>query len=386
VKSIGSAAFNGCSGLTSVTLSNSVTSIGDYAIAYCNNLTEVYCLAEQVPDTKSNSFQSSNIGNATLHVPATSINAYKNASPWNQFKAIVPTGNTLFKLIYKVDDVEYKTYEVEYGTAITPESAPTKEGYTFSGWSEIPEKMPAKDVIVTGTFAQIAEIIDNLSYQINDDGISIVNVGNIGNVNGALKIEATVTIHGKSYMVTAISEGVFQGCTGITSLELPASIVSIGKNAFEGCTGLRLIKLGRAIKEIGSMAFANIFKKNAKSRGDTDEEGLHFYCEAEAIPVTATDAFDGSDISRVTLHVAYDLVEKYKTTAPWDEFKEIVAIGAGDANGDGKVTDEDVLEIENYIMGKPSGKFVFQNADANGDKKVNATDIVTVLNTILNNK
>jgi hypothetical protein len=162
--------------------------------------------------------------------------------------------------------------------------------------------------------------------------------------------------------------------------------VTIGKNTYEGCAGLRLIKLGRAIKEIGSMAFANIFKKKSKARGATNEEGLHLYCEAEAIPVTATDAFEGSDISSVTLHVAYDLVEKYRTTAPWNDFKEIIAIGAGDANGDGKVTDEDVLEIEDYIMGKPSGKFIFQNADINVDKKVNATDIVTVLNIILNNK
>ena len=40
------------------------------------------------------------------------------------------------------------------GDAITPETEPTKEGYTFSGWSEIPATMPAHDVTVTGTFTQ----------------------------------------------------------------------------------------------------------------------------------------------------------------------------------------------------------------------------------------
>ena len=171
VTSIKRATFYSCTGLSSINIPNSVTSIGDYAFDYRNNLTEVYCLAEQVPDTKSNSF-STNIGNATLHVPATSINAYKNASPWNQFRAIVPTGNTLFKLIYKVDDVEYKTYDVEYGTSITPEPAPTKEGYTFSGWSEIPEKMPAKDVTVTGTFTinkyKLIYKVDDVEYKTCD--------------------------------------------------------------------------------------------------------------------------------------------------------------------------------------------------------------------------
>lgn len=57
-----------------------------------------------------------------------------------------------YKLIYMVDGEEYKSYEVEYGATITPEAEPTKEGYTFSGWSEIPETMPAHDVTVTGTF------------------------------------------------------------------------------------------------------------------------------------------------------------------------------------------------------------------------------------------
>ena len=57
-----------------------------------------------------------------------------------------------YKLTYKVDGVEYKTSEVEYGTAIIAEDEPTKEGYTFSGWSEIPETMPAEDVVITGTF------------------------------------------------------------------------------------------------------------------------------------------------------------------------------------------------------------------------------------------
>lgn len=55
-----------------------------------------------------------------------------------------------YKLIYKVDGEVYKTYEFEQGSMITPEPAPTKKGYTFSGWTEIPETMPAYDVTVLG--------------------------------------------------------------------------------------------------------------------------------------------------------------------------------------------------------------------------------------------
>lgn len=55
-------------------------------------------------------------------------------------------------LTYMVDGVEYKSYEINYAAAIIPEAEPTKEGYTFSGWSEIPKTMPANDVVITGTF------------------------------------------------------------------------------------------------------------------------------------------------------------------------------------------------------------------------------------------
>ena len=57
-----------------------------------------------------------------------------------------------YMLTYKVDGDVYKQFEIEYNSAITPEPAPEKEGYTFSGWSEIPSTMPANDVEVTGTF------------------------------------------------------------------------------------------------------------------------------------------------------------------------------------------------------------------------------------------
>ena len=74
-----------------------------------------------------------------------------------------------YKLVYKVDGEEYKSYDVEYGASITPETEPTKEGYTFSGWSDIPNTMPAKNVTVTGTFTinkyTVSYVIDNEVFQ-----------------------------------------------------------------------------------------------------------------------------------------------------------------------------------------------------------------------------
>ena len=75
----------------------------------------------------------------------------------------------VFTLTYVVDGETYKTIEVEYGTSITAEAEPTKEGYTFSGWSEIPETMPAEDVTVTGSFTvntyKLTYMIDGKVYK-----------------------------------------------------------------------------------------------------------------------------------------------------------------------------------------------------------------------------
>ena len=65
-------------------------------------------------------------------------------------------------LIYMVDGVEYRRYSIYYGASIQiAPAAPTKEGYTFSGWSEVPKKMPDHDVIVHGSF--IADGIETLT-------------------------------------------------------------------------------------------------------------------------------------------------------------------------------------------------------------------------------
>jgi hypothetical protein len=66
-----------------------VTTIGSSAFSNCSSLADVYCKAQNVPDTPSNEFEGSNIENATLHVPDGSISAYQAKRPWCDFKSIV---------------------------------------------------------------------------------------------------------------------------------------------------------------------------------------------------------------------------------------------------------------------------------------------------------
>ena len=96
-------------------------------------------------------------------------------SGWSEIPATMPANDVTvtgtftinkYKLTYKVDGKEYKTVEVEYGKTITPETEPTKDGYTFSGWVGLPNTMPAKDVTVAGTFSKGAF---NLIYLVDGD-------------------------------------------------------------------------------------------------------------------------------------------------------------------------------------------------------------------------
>ena len=88
ITSIGNSAFSDCSGLTSVTIPNSVTSIGDWAFDCCDNLKNVYCYSEEVPSTNVWICDGTYIENATLHVPASAIEAYKTTAPWSGFGTI----------------------------------------------------------------------------------------------------------------------------------------------------------------------------------------------------------------------------------------------------------------------------------------------------------
>ena len=85
---IGSDAFNGCSGLTSITIPNSVTSIGGSAFANCGNLENVYCYAEKIPYLGYYIFKDSYIEYATLHVPSSAISYYQTTEPWSGFGTI----------------------------------------------------------------------------------------------------------------------------------------------------------------------------------------------------------------------------------------------------------------------------------------------------------
>ena len=73
-----------------------------------------------------------------------------------------------YTVTYMVDGELYKTENYAYGATIAAAEAPTKEGHSFSGWSEIPATMPAKDVTVTGYFTINKYLV---TFKIDDEVI-----------------------------------------------------------------------------------------------------------------------------------------------------------------------------------------------------------------------
>ncbi|MBD5290216.1 MAG: InlB B-repeat-containing protein [Bacteroides sp.] len=57
-----------------------------------------------------------------------------------------------YSLSLEIDGELYEMKTINYGDAIELPSAPEREGYTFTGWGEVPETMPAHDVTLQGSY------------------------------------------------------------------------------------------------------------------------------------------------------------------------------------------------------------------------------------------
>jgi hypothetical protein len=226
------------------------------AFAECPALEEIYCKAKTPPTCyteyiSSNAktmdvFYDSYIEHATLHAPAKSIETYKTTEPWSKFKTFVPIIIPEHTLTYMVDGEVYKTYSIEEDEEIIAEPEPVREGFVFSGWSEIPETMPAHDVTVTGTFVAVPKCATptikyengQLSFTCETEGaefISEITDTDVTQHNSAtISLSATYNIsvyaiapnHATSDMVKAslcwidtepTKEGMIEGITNVSA-------------------------------------------------------------------------------------------------------------------------------------------------------------------------
>ena len=146
--------FENCSSLTSITIPNSVWNIGSYAFNGCSGLENIYLMTTTPPRVGSYNFTEKHFIHTALHVPHGSLATYQDDMMWKNFWNIKEFYiDKYFYINYIVDNVLFETDSIKHGAELKLLDEPVKEGYTFSGWSEVPETMPANDVTVTGSFA-----------------------------------------------------------------------------------------------------------------------------------------------------------------------------------------------------------------------------------------
>ena len=144
--------FNGWGEVPETMPAKDVTISGSFTI---NNYTITYVVDGEVYKTESIAYGSE------VSAIASPVKEGYTFSGWSGVPSTMPAKDITingsftvnsYTVTYVVDGEQYKTESYTYGSAITAAEAPVKEGYTFSGWNEVPETMPAKDVTVNGSF------------------------------------------------------------------------------------------------------------------------------------------------------------------------------------------------------------------------------------------
>ena len=255
VTTIGSEAFSGCSGLTSITIPDSVTSIGNYAFSRCSGLTSI-----TIPDIVTSIGSSAFSGCSSLEsitIPFVGAKAGVTSSDTYQY----PFGYIFGTSSYTGG---LATAQYYYGGSTSS---------TISGTYYIPSSL--KSVTVTG-----GNILYGAFY--NCKGLTNITIPN---------------------SVTSIGGSAFRGCTGLTSITIPNSVTSIGDHAFYGCRGLTSITIPDSVTSIGSSAFwycSGLTSVTISNSVTSIDEGAFRDCSgltSVVIPDSVTsigyEAFDG---------------------------------------------------------------------------------------------
>ncbi len=204
VTSIGGKAFSGCSGLTEVTIGNSVTTIGEEAFIGCSGLTEV-TIPESVTSIGVGAFENcSGLTEITIPNSVTSIGSSAFSGCSGLTEVTIPNSVTLIG--------NYAFDGCSGLTEVTIPNSVTSIGYSaFKGCSGLTEV----------TIPESVTLIDNYAFS-GCSGLTEVTIPN---------------------SVTSIGQYAFNGCSGLTEVTIPNSVTSIGNSAFWGCIGLTKITL-----------------------------------------------------------------------------------------------------------------------------------------------
>ena len=216
VTSIGENAFEDCVSLTDITIPDSVTSIDEKAFEDCNRLTNI-TIPDSVTSIGEKAFSGCDrLTNVSLGDSVTSIGSYafyRCDSLTSIFigKSVTSIGSFAF---YRCDSLTELTI---------PDSVTSIEAYAFEG-------------CISLTNITIPDSVTSIDHSAFRDCISLTNI----------------TIPDS---VTSIEYEAFFNCSSLTRLTIPDSVTRIGSHAFYNCTSLTSITIPDSVTRIGKTAF-----------------------------------------------------------------------------------------------------------------------------------
>lgn len=278
VTEIGSSAFNGCSGLTSVAIPNSVTKIGYGAFAFCKGLTSVtiptsvtkidsgafiHChglnsvtIPKSVTEIGSNAFCDC-IGLTSITIPnsVTEIGYGSFSDCDNLVEVIVEDGNSNFVaidgMLIKIDKSELIQCPGAKTSVTIPNSVTVIGSRAFSGCHNLTSVTIPSSVTRIGYFAFV----------------NCISLSSLTIPNSVIEIDgdAFKDCHGLTSVtipnsVTKIGDGAFSSCSGLTSVTIPNTVSVIRRLTFADCSSLESVVIPASVKEIEYAAFRGCSK------------------------------------------------------------------------------------------------------------------------------
>ena len=354
--------FSGWGDVAATMPANDVIILGTF---FVNSYTITYMVDGEVYYQESLEYGSA------IVVPNAPTNGDYTFSGWSEVPETMPahdvtiTGSFVtntYTVTFMVDGEVYHQDSLEHGSVIVVPDVPTKEGYTFSGWSEVPDTMPAHDVTITGTFVEngrpeigkIASGIcgDDLTWVLTEEFELIIEgtgamydytSNNIPWGNYRKSIQA-ITL---SEEMTSIGDYAFSNCSVLTAITIPESVTSIGYRAFYRCSKLatatiteesQLTSIGYAAFEGCSRLTDIVIPCGVTSIGEyaffSCKKLASITCYAAIPPVVGgTSTFYSVD-KAIPVHVLDYAVEAYKAAKHWNEFAYFITMETGIENSE----------------------------------------------------
>lgn len=251
VTGIGESAFCNCTSLTSITISDSVKGIGNWAFCGCTNLTDI-----KIPGSVTWISNWAFIGCTSL----TSI-TISDSVTW--------IGERAFYNCTSLENIDIPDSKIILGPC-RDACGIGGECFSRTKW----EENQPEGVIYAGKIAYSykGDMPENTEITLKSGTKGIAEYAFYGRKNLTnITIPDSVTWIGQEAFedctnltsvtipssVTWIGQEAFEYCTSLTSITIPDSVTSIGYGAFEDCTSLTSITIPDSVTSIGKYAFWN---------------------------------------------------------------------------------------------------------------------------------